>query len=254
VSNNSTSGLAVRSFVSRAQSLLVVTGLLLAPAAYSAFDSANLPTDKNVRVLRVTPEGTQVPPGRQIVVTFDRPMMPLGNMDADAQKTVKIEPAPKCHWHWLDPRSLACELDASDTLRAATEYQITVNEGIKAEDGGVLNEAVRKTFVTERPVVREYSFREWRSPGTPVIRLVFNQPVAKDSVESSLAYNGQSGVTATPDPYMREVFYVLPLPGEKQAVVFPNGTSERKSDDRATTMSGKTGEQVEARRVWLVPR
>lgn len=151
MSNNSRSALRAGSLASRLQVSLIAAGLLLAPVAYPAFDSANLPTDKIVRVLRVTPEGTQVPPGRQIVVTFDRPMMPLGDMSADAQKVVKIDPAPKCHWHWLDPRSLACELDANDALQAATEYQVTVSAGIKAEDGGELNESVKRSFAAERP-------------------------------------------------------------------------------------------------------
>jgi len=36
------------------------------------------PTDSNLKVVRVVPEGDEVPPpGRQIVVTFDRPVIAI---------------------------------------------------------------------------------------------------------------------------------------------------------------------------------
>lgn len=226
---------------------------LLSSMAYAAYDSAAKPTSAEVHVLRITPEGTQVPPGRQVVVTFDRPMAPLGDMASDAAKTaVTISPAPACHWRWLDPRSLVCELDANDSLKPATEYQVVVNAGLKAEDGATLPKAHRTTFTTERPIVKAYSFAEWQSPGTPTVRLVFNQPVTQDSVEASLAYSGQTKTQAKPDPYLSEVFYVLPLPGEKQALALPNGSGATKSDDRLTTATNANGEKIAARRVWLV--
>jgi len=59
--------------------------------------------------------------------------------------------------------------------------------------------------------------------------------VTQDTVESALRFGGLAGVTATPDPYYREVFYVLPLPGEPGALIIPGGTPAVKSDDRVTT-------------------
>ena len=53
-----------------------------------------------------------------------------------------------------------------------------------------------------------------------VVRLVFNQPVTQDTVQSDLHFGDQTEVVATPDPYEREVFYVLPLPGEPGAVLY----------------------------------
>src|ERR1700760_2697670 len=80
--------------------------------AWAVFDSAAVPTDSDLKVSRVVPEGKQVPASaRQIVVTFDRPVTPLGNMAVAAgESRVSVSPALSCQWHWLDPVSLACEL------------------------------------------------------------------------------------------------------------------------------------------------
>jgi uncharacterized protein YfaS (alpha-2-macroglobulin family) len=191
-----------------AWAVLAAAGLGLTPAAWAVFDSASMPADANLKVVRVVPEGDEAPgPGRQIVVTFDRPVVPLGNMAADpAHASVHVEPAADCHWHWLDPRSLACELDAAQALAPATRYTVTVVAGVTAEDGAKLQDDYRWTFTSERPAIKSYSFVTWQSPGTPVVRLVFNQPVTRDTVEASVHFAEQSGAQATPDPRDREVF------------------------------------------------
>jgi alpha-2-macroglobulin len=233
---------------------LAAAGMLMAQAAWAVFDSAVVPTDSDLKVARVVPEGDQVPsPVRQIVVTFDRPVVALGLMAVDAARSpVTVSPSVNCQWHWLDPRSLACELNAAQALAPATRYSVTVAAGFKAQDGAKLKNEYRWAFTTERPAIKGYSFTRWRSPGTPVVRLIFNQPVTHDTVESNLRFNDQAGVLATPDPYDREVFYILPLPGEPGALLIPGGTPAVKSDDRVTTRSNAAGQRIEARRVWLV--
>jgi alpha-2-macroglobulin len=237
-----------------ALSVIAAAGILIAQAAWAVLDSAALPTGSDLEVARVVPEGDQVPPpGRQIVVTFDRPVVALGLMTVDAAHApVTASPTVNCQWHWLDPRSLACELNAAQALAPATRYTVTVAAGITAQDGAKLKDEYSWSFTTERPAVKGYSFTTWRSPGTPVVRLIFNQPVTEDTVESNLRFGNQAGVRATPDPYDREVFYVLPLPGEPGAVFIPGGTAAVKSDDRVTTRTNAAGQRIEARRVWLV--
>jgi len=56
-----------------------------------------------------------------------------------------------------------------------------------------------------------------------VVRLVFNQPVTQDTVESALHFGDQAGVTATPDPYDPRGIFVLSLPGEPALWSFPAG-------------------------------
>jgi uncharacterized protein YfaS (alpha-2-macroglobulin family) len=253
-------------------SVLATAGLFTAPAAWAVFDSAAVPTDSNLKIVRVVPEGDEVPPpDRQIVVTFDRPVVAIGQVAVTSGTSpVTSSPSVNCHWHWLDPRSLACELNEAQALAPATRYTVTVAAGITAQDGAKLKDPYRWTFTTERPAVKGYSFTTWRSPGTPVVRLVFNQPVTQGSVESTLHFGDEASVTATPDPYDREVFYVLPLPGEPGVLLIPGGTPAVKSDDRVTTGSNAAGQPnalgqpntggqpnassqpMEARRVWLV--
>jgi uncharacterized protein YfaS (alpha-2-macroglobulin family) len=233
---------------------IAAAGILMAQAAWAIFDSAAAPADSGLAVARVVPEGDQVPaPGRQIVVTFDRPIVALGLMAVDAARSpVSVAPSVNCQWHWLDPRSLSCELNAAQALAPATRYTVTVAAGITAQDGAELKNEYRWSFTTLRPAITGYSFRTWSSPGTPVVRLVFNQPVTQDTVELRLHFGHQSGVQATPDPYDREVFYVLPLPGEAGALLFPHGTPAANSDDRVTSETNAAGRKIEARRVWLV--
>jgi hypothetical protein len=74
---------------------------------------------------------------------------------------------------------------------------------------------------------------------------VFNQPVTQDSVESDLHFADQPRVTATPDPYDREVFHALPLPGGPGALAAPNAPA-------LVIPGGTPAVTGEARRIWLV--
>src|SRR5690349_20361608 len=96
---------------------VLATGILVTQLARAVFDSAAPAPRGDVQVLRFTPSGKQVPPGRQIVVTFARPMKPLGDMAVSSEHSpVIMTPEVSCSWHWLDPRSLACELPAEQAL------------------------------------------------------------------------------------------------------------------------------------------
>ena len=49
--------------------------------AHAAYDSAKAVEQKDLRVIRVTPTGEDVASERQIVFTFNRPVVPLGKME-----------------------------------------------------------------------------------------------------------------------------------------------------------------------------
>jgi uncharacterized protein YfaS (alpha-2-macroglobulin family) len=195
---------------------LVAACLFTERAAWAVFDSATVPTDSNLEVRRVVPEGNQVPaPVRQIVVTFDRPVTPLGKMTVEpGQSKVTLSPAVSCQWHWLDPLSLACELNAAQALPPATAYTVTVGAGIKAQDGAILKADYQWSFTTQRPAITQYSFHTWRSPGTPVVRLVFNQPVTQASVQASLHFGDQQTVVAEREPYTDTHVWLVSPPQE----------------------------------------
>src|SRR5690606_2757293 len=130
-------------------------------------------------------------------------------------------PALDCQWRWLDPSALACELGADDALQPATEYTLTVQPGIRALDGAVMDAALRHVFTTERPRVAFAGFATWRSPGTPVIRAVFTQPVSESSVREHLFVTaaGQGGgriaLDVAADAEQRELPRFVRAPGER---------------------------------------
>ncbi|MCB1742061.1 MAG: large extracellular alpha-helical protein, partial [Gammaproteobacteria bacterium] len=140
-----------------------------------------------LRVVRVTPTGEDVPATRQVVIQFNRPVVPLGRMERGADEIpISIEPALACQWRWLDTSALACQLDERNATRLATRYRVRIEPGIHAEDGQTLAAPVTYSFITERPRAEYASFITWRAPGVPVLRVVFNQPVDPDSVRDRL--------------------------------------------------------------------
>jgi uncharacterized protein YfaS (alpha-2-macroglobulin family) len=202
-------------------------------------------------VTNITPAGTNVPAARQIVVQFNRAVVPVGRMDRTAAEIpIEITPPLQCQWRWLDTSALACQLGDGDELTLATRYTLTINEGIAAEDGATTAGVRRHEFTTERPRVSYPGFATWRSPGMPVIRAVFTQAVSESSVREHLfmrhAGVSRLAVAVEADAQQRELPQYLRLPGERVFIDF----GERQTapvDDRPTTVAGET-----ARRVWLV--
>lgn len=238
--------------------LFLVIALFLigiCPAAMAAFDSAEFAEPKELQILRVTPEGVDVPVGRQIVIQFNRPVVAIGTMErTSAEIPVDIEPKLACEWRWLNTSALSCNLDEKNELKAATSYTLVIKPGITAEDGQTIKEAFHHQFTTERPDVRYAWFRKWLSPGTPVIRLTFNQSVTKASVASSLflvsadetASQKPYTLEVEPDPDDQEPPSFLPVPGTSFFAFFER-SEPRKSDEDVRETGGE-----EARRVWLV--
>jgi hypothetical protein len=142
-----------------------------------------------LKITRITPSGTGVPPGKQIVFEFDRPVVPLGRMErTPSEIPITIEPALSCQWRWLNSSSLACQLDDQHAMAPSTRYNITVRPEIKSEDGAGLAEPVNQFFITVRPSVSSAAFDRWLSPVRPQIRVRFGQPVVKGSLESHLFF------------------------------------------------------------------
>lgn len=229
----------------------ILTGVMCAVLSLAFTAHSNAETPKNLSIIRVTPTGDDVPSTRQIVLEFNRPVVPVGRMERTAEEVgIKTEPAINCQWRWLNTTSLSCNLDEKDSLKPATRYKLSVDPVIKAEDGGKLEKSAEYSFLTERPKVSYTSFRTWKAPGSPVIRLVLNQPVSKSSVEEHIYMMTENPairikLKATPD----EEDQILPdyiwAPTEK--VWIKIDPQSRKSDDKKTELNGE-----EARRVWLV--
>jgi uncharacterized protein YfaS (alpha-2-macroglobulin family) len=208
----------------------------------------------SLQINRITPSGQDVPAGRQIVISFNRPVVPIGRMDRKSEE-IPIEIAPKlnCQWRWINSSALACQLDDENKLSKATKYQIVINPGIKAEDGVTIGGVHRHQFVTERPMVRYPRVHNWKSPGLPIVRITFNQSVSISSVQEHLFFESGDGkqkrryeVRAEKDPNDRQLPRYFSVPGESYIVDFGT-TQTSKVDDEPKKIEGE-----EARRIWLV--
>src|SRR6185503_813255 len=229
---------------------LAMRGLAMLAAAGAALAQPGTQTAQ-LGITRITPSGSNVPEGRQIVIQFDRAVVPIGRMDrAAAEIPVEITPPLACQWRWLDTSALACQLGDGDEPTLATRYTVVVNEGITAEDGATTSGVRRHEFTTERPRVSYPGFATWRSPGMPVLRVVFTQSVSESSVREHL-FLRHDGAARVPveidaDTEPRELPQYIRLPGERVFVDF-GGRQTSAVDDQPAAVGGET-----ARRVWLV--
>ncbi|MGD9161232.1 MAG: alpha-2-macroglobulin family protein, partial [Desulfobacteraceae bacterium] len=219
--------------------------------------SPNLPLE----IINITPHGEDVPAGKKIVFQFNRSVVPVGAMDRKASEIpITINPAVKGQWRWLNSSTLACLLDNDSPLKTATRYEIEVNPGIMTEDETTMKEPVKHRFITIRPKVVHTWFRTWRSPSLPVIRVTFNQPVSRSSVENHLFFDlpwlvqRRIKLYAEPDEKDKETPMFLPLPGENITLVtLPDKSVSEEDDDIHKKTHIKDGDRGrEARRVWLV--
>lgn len=166
---------------------------------------------QDLEILRMTPQGDDVPAGNQIILEFNRAIVPIGKMDRTAEEVgITTEPALNCQWRWINTSTLACNLDAADILKQSTIYNVKVGQVIKAEDGAGLAKPYEATFTTARAEVSYYNFQTWRGAASPVIRAVFNQPVTKGSAAAHLYFRETAGkglrqlVKLSPDEYDSE--------------------------------------------------
>ncbi len=133
----------------------------------------------------------------QILIQFNRAVAPLGRMERAAEELpITIEPQVNCHWRWISAAALACNLSQGDWLKPAHEYAVTVAPGIRAMDGATTSQTVTRSRVMDLPEVARVLVQTWTSPGTPVFRVLFNQPVTRESVAASL----RLGVEGWPGP------------------------------------------------------
>lgn len=174
----------------------------------SAISASAVHADEGpLAIARITPTGEDVPASRQIVIEFDRAVVPLGQMERDADEVpVAISPDLNCEWRWLNERALACQLKEADEMKASTRYHMTINPGLVALDGAELDSAVEHEFVTSRVRLDRATFNGWSGPSTPSLLVTFNQPVRRDSLVRNLSFvwsgneDGSQGITASEGP------------------------------------------------------
>ena len=181
--------------------------LFLAAVSWTGWIAPAQAAEGALSVARITPSGMDAAAGQQMVIEFDRAVVPLGRMErSSAEIPVEISPNLNCEWRWLSDRALACQLGEKDAMSLSTHYNVTVNPGITAADNTTLAEPLHHEFVTSRVALDRVEFAGWTGPGVPSLRMTFNQPVRRDSVARSVAFNwtengeGTRAITAEAGP------------------------------------------------------
>ncbi|MBY0354781.1 MAG: hypothetical protein K2Q12_03525, partial [Rickettsiales bacterium] len=220
-----------------------------------ATSDANAST-KDLTIQRIIPAGDEVDPtsgaARQIVIQFNRPVVPIGQMSRNASELpITFSHDLGCEWRWLNTSALACQIAENVLLAPSTTYSLSIKPGITAEDGETIAQTYAHQFTTQRPDITYAFVRVWESPERPVLRVAFNQPVTQSSVEAHVYYGDNEpgtriAVTAKPDKELRNPtpFWVA----IEQSIVGLFTPAQPEAEDTDLVMVN--GE--EARRVWLL--
>ena len=142
----------------------------------------------DLRVVRFSPH-TPANANSNIEIEFDRRMVPFGQRRITSEiAPATIEPELNCAWRWVDDRTLFCETSPGDPLRLATEYTITVLPGLMSESGSSLDQEVVHRFTTAVVELSDAEIYKFERPGTPVLRIEFNQPVRREDIEEHVFF------------------------------------------------------------------
>ena len=152
-----------------------------------------------LHILRITPAGEDVTAERQIVIEFDRAVVPLGKMERTRREIpVEITPRVACEWRWISTTSLACQLGEEQALKRSTIYTVTVAAGGPGFDGQPVAQHTEHTFITQRPKVANNWFEGWQGPTTPKFSVAFDQPVTEASALKHLYFSSGEQKVRTP--------------------------------------------------------
>ncbi len=157
-----------------------MTKLLL--SAVAVLFSANLIAQTELKVTRITPAGNHVAAANQILINFNKPVVPLGDSRRDIEKVpVRITPKLNCQWQWISTKQLACQLNRQDKLKLSTKYKVVVGTKAFNESGDALTKPYQHVIQTRRPYVSYSNFAEIEQRGFPVFYVHFDQEVSKSS-------------------------------------------------------------------------
>ena len=180
----------LRTFASRTIFFFLLFVPLFTTTGHTAESEVSQKT-RPLKVLRITPAAKDIAPARQIVIRFNRAVVPLGRMEREnSEIPITITPKLNCEWRWMDTTSLVCQLGEKEIMKPATRYKMTIRPGIKAEDGATIERVYGHQFITTRPHSTSFHVNQWLAPGRPVIYIRFNLPVTLDSVKRALSIRG----------------------------------------------------------------
>jgi len=173
---------------------IVVYALILINLIFPFCAQAEEGAVRDLEILRVTPSGDDVPANREIVIQFNKAVVPIGRMERTAEEVgISIQPSVACQWRWINTSTLTCQLGEKTNLNLATRYTININTNIKTTEGQALKAPATYTFLTSRPQLRYSWFRNWKSATHPNMYISFDQQVDAESVRQHVYIQDEAG-------------------------------------------------------------
>ncbi len=189
----------------------------------------------------------------KITIIFDRPMIPLTQVQGDAAQArnanwpVTISPDLSGRWRWLS--TVAVEFIPEKGLLPATRYTVSIPKGIETVSGDKTEEDFSWTFETLRPQVVSTDPQERSSLSGPTTQpsLTFNQEMDTGSARKFLTLMRTGEGTATEAVPIRNIGYGTIAVGEKTTtdrktlVITPERPLAFSSQYTLTVAPGLTG-------------
>lgn len=178
-----------------------------------AFDSVGV-----LSIASTSPESdADIDVDSDIVVAFDRPVVPLGSTAdlADLPNPLRIDPPIEGTGEWVNTSLYV--FTPSRLLEGSTTYEASIDPGLTAIDGALLETAYRWTFRTPSPEILSVSptnlgtgvaldtpivirFNQAMDTASTEASFVLRSQVSGDSVPGSFSWNAEQTVmTYTPD-------------------------------------------------------
>ncbi len=151
--------------------------------------------------LRITerlpqPDVQDVDPTSIIAVTFNRPMVELGEVGSSEPAAFSIQPAADGEGRWLNTSTFV--FTPRPALEGGKTYQVDLNTALVGVDGMSLadDELVNWQFSTVKPaLIGIEPSLDAPQPLDVELRLIFNQPMNRRSVEQGFRLKSEDGST-----------------------------------------------------------
>ncbi len=145
-----------------------------------------------LNVERHAPEG-KVDLAPHLTMTFTQPMVAVtavGEVNKE-HPPVHLVPEPPGKWRWLGAKTLMFQPEKRFPM--ATEYAVEVPAGTPAMNGQKLATAVRWTFTTPPPVLKQHHPGGSSEPLDPLVFLAFDQAIEPRAMLGSIELVGANG-------------------------------------------------------------
>ncbi len=149
--------------------------------------------------LRITerlpqPDVEDIDPTTAVAVTFNRPVVELGEVGSSEPAAFSLQPAADGQGRWLNTSTYV--FTPQPALEGGKTYQVVINADLTGVDGAPLANPdwMNWQFRTAKPaLIGIEPSLDGAQPLDVAIRLTFNQPMNRRSVEQGLRLRGQDG-------------------------------------------------------------